>query len=271
VSGFPGLATETFGDPGAPAVLLIAGASSSMVAWDEGFCRRLAAGGRFVIRYDHRDTGASPTSPPGAPDYTTADLTSDPLHLLDALGIARAHLVGVSMGGGIAQDLAAHQPDRVATLTLIATGAAGTRAADTPLPPMDPALAEGPPEPDWSDPEAVVEYLVELERPYAGSLFDEVRARRTARLVVQRSRDVRAAANHWQVTGGSDPFPMSAIHAPTLVLHGTEDRLFRLPHGEALAAEIAGARLIVLDGMGHEAPPPPTWDIVIPAILEHTA
>jgi pimeloyl-ACP methyl ester carboxylesterase len=264
------LCAETTGDPADPAVLLIAGAASSMDGWDPGFCHRLAGGGRFVIRYDHRDTGRSPTCPPGAPDYTVADLAADPLRVLDALGLERAHLVGVSMGGGIAQALAARRPERVATLTLVATGAAGTRADPTPLPPMDAALAEGPPEPDWSDPESVVAYLVELERPYAGTFFDAERARRTARRVVERSLDVRAAANHWQLDGTSEPFPMSAIRVPTLVVHGTEDRMFALPHGESLAAEIAGAWLLVLPGMGHEAPPPPTWDVVVPALLEHT-
>jgi pimeloyl-ACP methyl ester carboxylesterase len=175
------------------------------------------------------------------------------------------------MGGGIAQLLAAHHPDRVATLTLVATSPAGERADRTRLPPMDPALAQGPPEPDWSDPEAVVTYLVELERPYAGAFFDPERARRTARRVVGRSHDVAAAANHWQLSGDAEPFAMAAIRVPTLVLHGTDDRLFQLPHGEALAAEIAGARLIVLPGMGHEAPPPQTWDVVVPALLAHTA
>jgi pimeloyl-ACP methyl ester carboxylesterase len=267
------LCAETFGDPADPALLLIAGAAGSMDGWDPAFCRRLADGGRYVIRYDHRDTGRSVTGPPGAPDYSAADLTEDPVRLLDALGLGRVHLAGVSMGGGIAQDVAARHPDRVATLTLIATTAAGTRAHDTPLPSMDPALAQGPPEPDWSDRDAVVEYLVEAQRPYAGSLgLDEPAARRAAERTVDRSHDVAAAANHWQLAGDADaePFPMAALRLPTLVLHGADDPLFPLPHGEALAAEIAGARLVVLPGMGHEAPPEPLWDVVVPAILGHT-
>jgi pimeloyl-ACP methyl ester carboxylesterase len=112
---------ETFGDAGAPAILLISGAAASMDWWDAEFCRRLAAGGRFVIRYDHRDTGRSVGYPPGAPGYTGADLVGDAVGLIDALAGGRAHVVGLSMGGGIAQYLAIHHGDRVATLTLMST------------------------------------------------------------------------------------------------------------------------------------------------------
>ncbi|HEV8153247.1 MAG TPA: alpha/beta fold hydrolase, partial [Solirubrobacteraceae bacterium] len=96
------LCVETTGDPGAPPILLIAGASSSMDYWDEELCRRLAGRGRRVVRYDHRDTGRSTSYPAGAPGYTGADLTTDALAVLDGLGLDRAHLVGLSMGGGIA-------------------------------------------------------------------------------------------------------------------------------------------------------------------------
>lgn len=106
------LCLETFGDRTDPALLLIGGAAASMDWWDVGFCQRLADGGRFVVRYDHRDTGNSVTSPVGEPSYSSQDLATDPLRILDALGIARAHLVGLSMGGGIAQHLAARHPDR---------------------------------------------------------------------------------------------------------------------------------------------------------------
>lgn len=111
------LCVDVLGDPGDPAVLLIHGAATSMDGWDPGFCAAIAAAGRYVVRYDHRDTGRSSTCPPGRPGYTAADLTTDPVRVLDALGIPGAHLVGVSMGGGIAQQVAAQHPDRVRSLT----------------------------------------------------------------------------------------------------------------------------------------------------------
>jgi pimeloyl-ACP methyl ester carboxylesterase len=272
------LCLESFGDPADPALLLIGGAASSMDWWDVRFCRRLADAGRFVIRYDHRDTGRSETSPVGKPGYTGVDLTADALRILDALGVRRAHLVGISMGGGIAQELAAQHPDRVRSLTLIATTAAGARADRTPLPGVEPRVAavfeNPPPEPDWTDRAAVVEYVVDAERPFSGALgVDEDRVRGIARIVVDRTRDVAASmSNHWVLDDSSAPeFRLAEITAPTLVLHGTSDPFFPLAHGRALAYGIPGARLLPLDGMGHEVPPPPTWDVVVPAIVAHTA
>src|SRR6266568_1308435 len=109
------LCVQAFGDRGDPAILLISGMSSSMDWWDEEFCARLAAGPRFVIRYDHRDTGQSSRCPPGAPSYTGDDLAADAIGVLDALGIRAAHLAGISMGGAIAQRLAVEHPARVAS------------------------------------------------------------------------------------------------------------------------------------------------------------
>ena len=143
------LCLETFGDPTNPAVLLISGATASMDCWEPEFCGRLADGGRFVVRYDHRDTGRSAVSPAGKPDYTSQDLATDACRLLDALWILRAHLVGVSMGGGIAQYLAAHHAERVRSITLIATSPAGERDTTTPLPP--PATSVGRWSPTRSD------------------------------------------------------------------------------------------------------------------------
>ncbi len=271
------LCVDTVGRPGDPAVLLMGGATSSMDWWQPEFCERIAAAGRFVIRFDNRDTGRSTASPVGEPAYTGSDLSADPLRILDALELRQAHLVGVSMGGGIAQDLAVEHPDRVLSLTLIATTAAFDRAHPTPLPPPEPRLAaafEQDDDADWDDEEAVVEKMVEVNRLFAGSLFDENITREICRQVVRRTRDVEASVtNHWLVVGGGDApsHTMADIDAPTLVLHGTEDPMFPLPHGEALAAEIRGATLLPLEGMGHEFPPRPLWDVVVPAIAEHTA
>ncbi|HEY2723800.1 MAG TPA: alpha/beta fold hydrolase [Pseudonocardiaceae bacterium] len=258
-------------------MLLIGGAAASMDWWDVEFCARLADEGRFVIRYDHRDTGRSEVYPAGEPAYSGADLATDPLRVLDALGIARAHVVGLSMGGGIAQQLAAHHPDRLRTATLIATSAAGERVDQTSLPPMDARLAarfaDPDPQPAWHDRAAVVDYLVEGQRAYAGSLgFDEDRMRRLANIVVDRTRDIAASmTNHWIVAGGSAQFRLAEIDVPTMVLHGTADPFFPFGHGEALAAEIPGASLVPLEGMGHELPPPPLWDLVVAAIVRHTS
>jgi pimeloyl-ACP methyl ester carboxylesterase len=270
------LCVDTFGDPADPAILLISGGAASMDWWEEEFCERLE--GRFVIRYDHRDTGRSVSYPAGAPGYTGPDLVADAVGVLDALGLARAHLVGVSMGAAMAQQVALEQPDRVASLTLIATSPI-TRPADAPsLPPaadrVRQAFANPPPQPDWSDRAAVIDYIVEDERPYRGSLpVDEAGRRALVGRIVDRTANIAAATtNHWVMDHG-DPVKstLDAVVAPTLVLHGTEDPMFPYPHGEALAREIPGAQLVPLVGMGHEVPPRAVWDIVIPALLAHTA
>ena len=117
--------------------------------------------------------------------------------------------------------------------------------------------------------------MVEVHRMYAGSLgLDEERVRAISRVVVERSHDVEASVtNHWVVGGGGEdePHTMADVRRPTLVLHGTDDPFFPLAHGEALAAEIDGARLVPLEGMGHEVPPRALWDVVVPLIVEHTA
>lgn len=270
------LCVQTFGSPTDPAVLLISGATSSMDGWDEEFCARLAAGGRRVVRYDQRDTGRSVTSPAGAPDYTFNDLIADAVGLLDTLGADRAHLMGISMGGALAQCLAVARPERVATLTLVSTSPAGPTESELPPPSerMRASFADPAPEPDWSDRAAVIEYLVEGERLFAGpTSFDEEAVRELAGRIVDRSTDIEAAMkNHWVL--GEDEKPVTVrladVAAPTLVLHGSEDPFFPLDHGRALAEGIPDARLVALEGVGHQPPPPQVWDMVIPAVLRHT-
>jgi pimeloyl-ACP methyl ester carboxylesterase len=267
------LCIQTFGDPESPAILLIGGAASSMDWWEDEFCERLASGPRFVIRYDLRDTGQSVSYEPGAPRYGGLDLVADAVGVLDALRVARAHVVGISMGGGIAQQLALDHADRVASLTLIASSPGGPD-----LPPMSDELAshfaQPAPEPDWSDRAAVIDYIVEGERPFAGShQVDEESVRALAGRIVDRTVNIASSmTNHWILEGGGEPMRprLGEITATTLVLHGTEDPLFPYSHAEALAAEIPGARLVPLEGMGHEMPPRPVWDQVVAAILDHT-
>lgn len=270
------LCLETFGDPADPAILLIAGATGSMLSWDDELCERLAAGARFVIRYDSRDTGRSVTYEPGAPEYTGPDLVADAVGLLDALGLTAAHLVGISMGGGIAQLAALDHPDRVKSLTLISTSPAVPVASD--LPPMSEELrvqfSEVRAEPDWSDREAVIEYVVEDARPYAARSrpFDEQAWRELASRDFDRSHNLASSyTNHFAIDGGEEQRErLREIRASTLVVHGAEDPLFPLGHAEALANEIPGAQLLVLEGTGHELPRA-VWDVVVPAILRHTS
>lgn len=266
------LAVDRRGDGVAGTILLLAGGGQSMDWWPPELCDALAARGHAVIRYDHRDTGQSSVSPVGEPAYTADDLVADPLRILDAFGEPRAHLVGMSMGSGMAQALAVQHADRVASLTLIASSpAGGDRDA---LPESAPAILESfehpEPEPDWNDEQAVIDYRVAIERPYIGRLgFDEPRLRATATEEVRRSRNVAAGLTNHFVAEGSTAVDPADISQSTLVLHGTDDPFFPIGHGEALVRAIRRSHLIPLAGMGHEIPPPALWPVVVPAILNH--
>ena len=268
------LCVETFGDAADPAVLLIMGGAASMDRWEEPFCERLASAGRHVIRYDHRDTGESTTYPPGRPGYTGDDLIADPLAILDHLGVARAHLAGMSMGAAIVQRIAVEHAERVLSITLMSTSPAGSGGPE--LPPMSDELralfsGDGPPEPDWSDREAAIEYLLDVERPHTGARgLDEDAMRALLGRVYDRSISMPAANNHFLVDGSDMPHArLAEIAVPALVIHGTDDPLFPLAHGEALACAIPNARLLTIDGLGHELPGW-AWDEVLPALVEIT-
>ncbi|MDI3402422.1 alpha/beta fold hydrolase [Streptomyces cavernicola] len=270
------LCVEAFGDPRAPVVLLIGGRGSSMDWWERGFCERLAVR-RRVVRYDLRDTGRSRTAPAGRPDYTFADLVEDAAGLIEALDVPAAHVVGISMGGAIAQCLAVNRPDLVRTLTLVATTATLPGVPDE-LPVPEPELtayfesAGQLPAPDGADRDALAARLVEDQRALMRAGFEEHRIRALAEQAVDRSTDPAAMGNHELLEPGPEPSAALAdITAPTLVLHGSADPLFPLAHGRALADAIPGAELLVLDGAGHEPPPPASWDTVIPALLRHTS
>jgi pimeloyl-ACP methyl ester carboxylesterase len=265
------LCAEAFGDPADPPILLIMGMGGSMLWWEEGFCRRVADGGRLVIRYDHRDTGRSATYEPGRPGYTGADLVDDAAGVLDAYGMTAAHVAGVSMGAALAQLLALDFPDRVLSLVLISTSRAlpGGRA----LPPPTEEFSRFAATVDRSDAASVVDYLVDYSRMLAGGRrpFDAAALRELAERDIERARDFSAAQNHEILPDDarSRP-PLSSISAPTLVIHGTADPMFPIGHGEALAEEIPGARLLRLEGAGHGLERA-DWDTVARAILEHTA
>jgi pimeloyl-ACP methyl ester carboxylesterase len=267
------LCTEPFGDRADPAILLVSGLAASMLWWEEPFCRMLADACRFVIRYDHRDTGRSVTDEPGHPRYTGADLVADAAGVLDAYGIAAAHLVGVSAGGAFAQFVALDFPDRVLSLVLISTSPAtpGTRQLAPPNEQFARFVAQA--DVDWSDTESVIDYIVDYARVLAGGdrPFDEVAARDLVRRDVARARDIASLQNHDLLADdGQLRAPLSSITAPTLVVHGTADPMFPPEHGEALAEEIPGARLLLLDRAGHGIMRA-DWDTIVRAILDHTA
>jgi pimeloyl-ACP methyl ester carboxylesterase len=270
------LCVEEFGERSHPALLLIAGAASSMDWWDVAFCERLAAGSLRVVRFDLRDTGRSTTFPPGAPPYPGSALIADVVELISALGLAPVHLLGLSMGGGIAQQIAIRHPELIATLILMSTSPDGPGGDGTLSPPTPALMASfSSPSPDWSHREAVQRYFVATERAFSGTIpVDEPRIREIAGAAFDRSSSLASADNHVMAGGDDDAATraeLASITAKTLVIHGSADPLFPLDHGEALAREIPGARLVVIDGMGHQNPPPPTWDVIVPAILEHTA
>jgi pimeloyl-ACP methyl ester carboxylesterase len=267
------LCTEPFGDPGDPPVLLVMGAGASMLWWEEGFCRLLAEGGRFVIRYDHRDTGRSVTYAPGHPGYTGADLVDDAVGVLDAYELAAAHVVGVSAGGAFAQLLALGLPDRVLSLVLIGTSpaTAGERGLPSATEHFTGFLSSA--QVAWSDQESVIEYLVGYQRMLAGGVrrFDDAGWRELVRCDVERARDIAASQNHNIIAEGDVASgPIWSIGVPTLVIHGTADPMFPVAHGQALAEEIPGARLLTLVGAGHGIDRA-DWDTIVRAILAHTA
>ena len=261
------LCTQAFGAPGDPAVLLVMGQMASMLWWRDGFCERLAAAGRFVLRYDHRDTGRSTAYPPGAPGYTGDDMVADGVAVLDGHGVTRAHVVGMSMGGALAQLLALAYPERVATLTVISS----TPVAGGPegLPGPDAAYlrhAAGGAEVDWADP---LDFLLSDCRALGGDRpFDEAAMRAFLARDLARTTRPESLPNHTLIPEASPP--AGELAAPLLVIHGTADPLFPFAHGEALAATKCSERLVAIEGGGHELHEQ-DWPVIVDAIVEHTA
>jgi pimeloyl-ACP methyl ester carboxylesterase len=248
------------------------GLGGSMLWWEEGFCRMLAEGNRFVIRYDQRDTGRSVTYPPGFPAYTSADLVADAVGVLDAYGIPAAHVVGVSAGGALAQLLALGFPRRVHSLVLISTSPAKPGKRQLPPPTERYRRFMATAEVDWDDRDSVIDYLVGYSQMLAGSErpFDEGAIRELVRHDVERARNIAASTNHAAAPEGELPHaPLSSTAVPTLVIQGTADPMFPFEHGQALAEEIPGATLLTLAGAGHGVDRA-DWETIVGAILEHT-
>lgn len=248
------LGVESFGDDDAPLVLLAGG--TTMLSWPDALCERIAAGGRRAVRYDLRDSGASTTRDPEAPVYTLRDLAADAAALADALGGRPAHLAGIGVGGMVAQVAALDHPDAFSALTLVGTRAVAPGPSDDDLPDHDQETMGrlfAHPMPDWSDREAVADFAA------AGAEIlgdDPVAARAVAARIWDRTPGtapaVQMANQLGMVFSRLDCVPrwrerLPEIKLPTLVVHGRRDRFFPVGNAEAIAREIPGARLLVLE------------------------
>lgn len=248
------LGVEPFGPEDAPLVLLAGG--TTMLSWPDALCERLAAGRRRVVRYDLRDSGESTTADPEAPAYTLRDLARDAAALVHALGSGPAHLAGIGVGGMVAQVAALDHPEAFCALTLAGTRAVAPGPVDDDLPDHDPATMGrlfAHPMPDWTDRAAVAGFAA------AGAEIlgdDPDAARATAGRVWDRTPGtappVQLANQLGMVFSALDCAPrwrerLPEISLPTLVVHGRRDPFFPVGNGEAIAREIPGARLLVLE------------------------
>lgn len=267
------LATQAFGDRAGTPILLIMGATASMLWWPERFCEMLVEAGCFVIRYDNRDTGRSTTGAPGQPAYTMDDMAEDAIAVLDDYELDAAHLAGMSLGGMIAQLVALAQPSRVASLTAISS--ARFDEDDSSLPAMDPRLLAHFAQLEtlsWSDRQAVVTYLVRSFQISAGddANFDADAARDLAEREYDRAINLQSAFNHAMLGGGERwRGRIGEIRAPLLVIHGRKDPILSFEHGRRLAEAVPGAQLVSLDEAGHELNPR-DWSRIVSAIVKHS-
>lgn len=276
---------ESVGDPAAPPILLIMGLGMQLVAWPDAFCDGLAGRGFRVIRFDNRDCGLSgrvhPKKRPnlmlafasswlGLPvraPYALSDMAADSAGLLDALGIGRAHLVGASMGGMIAQEFAARYPQRTLSLTSIMSSSGNRKVSRAKREAMQ-ALLSQPADP--KDADSVIEHLVGvfgvIGSPGYPAEHGELR-RRIGRSVRRSYYPAGTARQLLAILASGDRRRrLAKIGAPTLVIHGADDPLVPLAAGRDTARHIDGARLMEIPGMGHDLP-----EVLIPALVEAIA
>jgi pimeloyl-ACP methyl ester carboxylesterase len=274
------LCYETIGDPSDPPLLLVMGLGMQLIAWPDEFCNQLAGRGFQVVRFDNRDAGYSTSmkgKPPGikqlatrrfGPDqYTVADMADDTAGLLRALDLAPAHVVGASLGGMIAQTLAVHHPDTVRTLTSIMSNT-GNRWKGQPAPAVYPIFLSRPPR----EREAVIEHGVKLFEAIGSKGFARDIESLREQIAAGFDRKPNPAGTGRQLgavlKSGDRTRELGSIKAPTLVIHGTADRLIMPSGGRATAAAIPGARLQMIEGMGHDLPEG-AWPEIIETIVSH--
>ncbi len=265
------LFTESFGNQENPAILLLAGATVSMLFWDEAFCRQLAAQGFLVIRYDNRDVGQSTHYAPGSTPYDIVDLVDDAVAIVEDYQIQKAHWVGMSLGGLIAQIAALKYPDRVATLTLMSTGPWGD--SDPNIPDMDTRILDFHAKSssvDWSKEDSVVEYMLEGAVLMSGKKpYNTQRGEKLIRREFQRAHHYLSMFNHAALQGGESFYNrLDEINQPTLLIHGTDDLIWHFRHTHVMLEKIRNAKLMVLEGTGHELHED-DWDKIIQGIANH--
>jgi pimeloyl-ACP methyl ester carboxylesterase len=280
---------ETIGSPADPPLLLVMGYGSQLIAWPRGFSELLAAGGRFVIEFDNRDSGlsskldgvevdtAAVMAAAGAGDlagaaalvpYTLSDLADDCAALLDGLGIDRAHVLGASMGGMIAQQLAIEQPERLLSLVSMMS-TTGEDEFGRPTPEALEALLT----PSPTERAAYIESSGGKMMIWASRRYGD-RARAEALAAENYDRCFYPEGVTRQLTAmlasGSRAAGLRALTLPTLVIHGLDDTLIPPDGGERTAELVPGARLLLVEDMGHDRPEP-LWPLLTEVILEHTA
>lgn len=273
------LCYQTFGDPGDEPLLLVMGLGGPMTWWSPELCAALARAGFYVVRYDNRDTGRSTrgegrvtrahlvrafTGLPVRPPYGLVDLAEDATGLLDHLGLESAHVVGVSMGGMIAQTLTISWPDRVRTLTSVMS-TTGRRTVGWQHPALLPRLI-GPRKPGR---EAYVEGSIAFSRLTGSPAYPESDEQLRSRAEETFDRGINPAGVLRQMlavlTQADRSHRLRGVRRPTLVVHGLADRMVHVSGGRATAAAVPGAELLLIDGMGHDLPPE-LYDTFVAAI-----
>jgi pimeloyl-ACP methyl ester carboxylesterase len=273
---------ETFGDPEAPAILLTMGLATQMLGWHEDLCRELADRGFHVIRFDNRDCGRSQHMNGSVPSllqllrrdkraagYTLADMAGDGVGLLDHLGIETAHVVGASMGGMIAQTMAARHPARVLSLASMMSNT-GARWSGQPSPRLYHVLLKSPPRDRERYKDHAVWVFSRIGSP--GFERDEADLRRIAGMSYDRGINPAGTSRQLAaIIASGDRTPLlRTITAPTLVIHGADDKLVPPSGGRATARAIPGARLLLVRGMGHDIPRG-AWPRLLDAIEQNAA